>query len=72
MEESDEAPGTLSRRAALQCGCLFVVAGLLAFAGIPTAPGFASVLVGIAPLEFVVAGMCFLLPWQRWPVSRVA
>jgi hypothetical protein len=71
MGEADEGPA-LARRAATQCGYLFVLAGLLAFAGIPTTPGSASVLLGIAVADFGVAVLCFLLPWRRWPVSRVA
>jgi signal transduction histidine kinase len=61
-----------SSSAAKQGGYLFVVAGLLALAGIPATPDFASPLAGVAVADFVVAALCFLLPWWRWPVSRVA
>ncbi|WP_454856065.1 sensor histidine kinase [Promicromonospora soli] len=61
-----------SRRAARQGGYLFVVAGLLALAGIPATPGAVPALAGVAVADFVVAVLCFRLPWWRWPVSRMA
>ena len=66
MGEADEREvPALSRRAAQQCGYLFIVAGLLALAGIPASPGVTSVLVGVAVADLVVAGLCFLMPWWR-------
>lgn len=71
MGEADERAAHI-RRAAKQGGYLFVVAGLLALAAIPATPGLARGLAGIAIADFVLAGICFLLPWERWPVSRMA
>jgi signal transduction histidine kinase len=71
MGEADKGTAR-SRRAAKQCGYLFVVAGLLALAGIAATPGAASALAGVALADLVLAALCFLLPWWRWPVSRVA
>jgi signal transduction histidine kinase len=72
VQESDETPATLSRRAANQGAYLFLLAGLLGLAGMATEPHRHLLLVGIAVVDFVVACLCFALPWQRWPVSRVA
>ncbi|WP_165362814.1 sensor histidine kinase [Promicromonospora panici] len=71
MGEADEETARGST-AAKQGGYLFVVAGSLALVGIPATPGSASALVGVAVADLVVALLCFLLPWSRWPVSRVA
>lgn len=71
MGEADEETAR-SRRAAKQCGYLFVVAGLLALAGVPATPGSAAALAGIAVADLVIAALCFVLPWWRWPLSRVA
>jgi signal transduction histidine kinase len=71
MGEADEGTAR-SRRAAKHGGYLFVVAGSLALAGIPATPGAASTLAGVTVADFLMAALCFLLPWWRWPVSRVA
>ncbi|MFC8799308.1 sensor histidine kinase [Promicromonospora sp. NPDC057138] len=71
MGEADEGTARGSP-AAKQCGYLFVVAGSLALAGIPGTPGSAPALAGVAVADFVIAALCFVLPWWRWPASRVA
>jgi signal transduction histidine kinase len=71
MEEADEETAR-SRRAVKQGGYLFVVAGLLALAGIPATPGSAPALAGIAAADLAIAALCFVLPWSRWPLFRVA
>jgi signal transduction histidine kinase len=40
--------------------------------GLGTQPDRAGVLLSIAAADFAVAAACLLLPWRRWPVSRVA
>jgi signal transduction histidine kinase len=62
----------LSRRAARQGAYLFGLAGALGVTAIATEPGRAALLAGIALADFFITALCLLLPWERWPVSRVA
>ena len=65
---------TISRRAVGRMGSLlFVAAGLVSIADsvMPNAPHFdpdAQAAIGAASVAIGVA--CWLLPWQRWPLSR--
>lgn len=59
-------------RASRQAGVLFLMSGLLALVGIPTAPDRIGVLCGIAAADVVVAVLAFVLPWHRWGVGSVA
>ena len=72
MQDTDETPGSSGRRAANQGAYLFLLAGVLGLAAIASEPQRYALLIGIALVDFAVAGVCVALPWQRWPVSRVA
>jgi signal transduction histidine kinase len=68
----EESPAARSQGAARQGAALFTLAGALGLLGLATQPDRAGVLLSIAIADFVVAAVCLLLPWHRWPVGRVA
>jgi signal transduction histidine kinase len=68
----EESPAARSQGAARQGAALFALAGALGVLGLGTQPDRAGVLLSIAAADFAVAAACLLLPWRRWPVSRVA
>jgi signal transduction histidine kinase len=72
VDEPGESPAVLSRRAARQGAYLFGLAGILGLAAIAPVPDRTPVLLAIAAADFTTAGLCRLLPWERWPVTRVA
>jgi signal transduction histidine kinase len=55
-----------TRAASRQVAALFLLSGLLAVMGIPTAPDRAGVLWLIAGLDGLVALSAYWLPWSRW------
>lgn len=68
----DRATADADVRASRQAGVLFLMSGLLAVVGIPTAPDRIGVLVGIAAADVVIGVLAFVLPWRRWGVGSSA
>ncbi|GIF21701.1 hypothetical protein Ate02nite_44310 [Paractinoplanes tereljensis] len=57
--------GTGPRAAARQAGALFLLAGLLGFAGIANDPGNAERLLVVAFCDFALALLALVVPWER-------
>jgi signal transduction histidine kinase len=63
---------TAGDRAARQGAWLFLVAGALALLAIVVGSPRPGVLVVVAVADVATAALCLLLPWGRWPVTRIA
>ncbi|WP_323101426.1 HAMP domain-containing sensor histidine kinase [Intrasporangium sp. YIM S08009] len=72
MGRIGQALPTPGDRAARQGAWLFLVAGVLALLAIAVGSPRPGVLVAVAAADLATAETCLLLPWGRWPVTRIA
>ncbi|WP_207555937.1 sensor histidine kinase [Intrasporangium flavum] len=72
MGQIGQSTPTAGGRAARQGAWLFLVAGVLALLAIATGSPRPGVLVVVAVADLATAALCLLLPWGRWPVTRIA